>query len=254
MPMNVPELFERELKRRGLSFAMDEESGQHAIENGGGRMLINLDNLIRDVQSDQDIGRVSRFVDAIEAAGNSADDWLGENLFWSLERNDYDPPPDFRHSLGDRLDRVLIHQSTDGRLLTWAHQSMLDDLNLSLERATELAFDNLTRALQDSQIESTDIDATRLGFINSRLQFKASLILAPNLKQVAGPVLGWPLLAVVPDRNFLYLWDASNSDFCGRVGRVVVQEYSKSSYPLCTEVFEVSDRGIRAIGEFPTGE
>jgi hypothetical protein len=36
-----------------------------------------------------------------------------------------------------------------------------------------------------------------------------------------------------------------------RMGRVVVNEYNRSGYPITTEVLRISDQGIEAIGEFP---
>ena len=59
-------------------------------------------------------------------------------------------------------------------------------------------------------------------------------------------------MAVVPDRDFLYLWAARHTEFAGRVGGVVVREFAKASYPISTEIYEISDAGIRAIGTFPT--
>jgi hypothetical protein len=64
--------------------------------------------------------------------------------------------------------------------------------------------------------------------------------------------LGWPLMAVAPDRDFLFLWAARHTDFVGRVGSVVVREYSEASYPISTEVWEITETRIKAVGEFPT--
>jgi hypothetical protein len=108
------------------------------------------------------------------------------------------------------------------------------------------------RALSKATVESQDIDGVQLGFISSSLPFKAAFILAPNLREVVSAVLGWPLMAVVPDRDFLYLWPARHADFVQRVGAVVVREYSRASYPISTEVYEITDQRIRAIGAFPT--
>ena len=47
--MNVRQEFEDEIARRGLVFSVEQESGQHVVMIGGGRMLINLDNLEREV-------------------------------------------------------------------------------------------------------------------------------------------------------------------------------------------------------------
>jgi hypothetical protein len=62
--------------------------------------------------------------------------------------------------------------------------------------AAEFAFQNLARELTASKIEFQEIDGVRLGFVSPSILLKASLILAPNLRQEAEPILGWPLLAV----------------------------------------------------------
>ena len=78
-------------------------------------------------------------------------------------------------------------------------------------------------------------------------------ILAPNLQEVASRVLGWPLLAVIPDRDFLYLWAAQRG-----ISRAASGGWwsgsSRARPPITTEVFEIGDDGIRAIGAFLTAE
>jgi len=250
--MNIQTQFEDELRRRGFSFSIDAKSGRHAVEIGNGRILVSLDNLQRDVAGDGDDGRVSRFVDAVVASAGASEAVLSANqLYWCLEPSDYEARADYRVAMSDCVDRVLVHLSDDGRLVTWVTPSMLDSLGLSEVDAGAIAFTNLEHALSEASVESQDIDGVQLGFISTSLPFKASLILAPNLREVVGAVLGWPLMAVVPDRNFLYLWAARHTDFVQRVGSVVVREYSRASYPISTEVYEITDKAIRAIGEFP---
>jgi len=89
----------------------------------------------------------------------------------------------------------------------------------------------------------------RLGIIETDLAFKTALI-----REVVSPTLGWPLLAVVPDRDFIYLWPAQHWGFIHRVGEVVVGELTTSPYTLSTEAFEIGDAGIEAIGAFPVAE
>lgn len=250
--MSIQTQFEEELRRRGFSFSIDAESGRHAVEIGGGRMLVSLDNLQRDVASDGDVGRVARFVDAVVAsAGASEAAVSADQLYWCLEPSDYEERADYRVAMSDCVDRVLVHLSGDGRLVTWVTPSMLDSLGLSEADAGARAFTNLGRAMSEASVESQAIDGVQLGFVGTSLPFKASLILAPNLREVVGAVLGWPLMAVVPDRDFLYLWAARHTNFVQRVGHVVVREYSQASYPISTEVYEITDQAIRAIGEFP---
>lgn len=252
--MNIRALFEDELQRRGISFTIDAESGRHVVEVGGGRMLVSLDNLQRDVAGDGDLGRVSWFVDSVVASSGVSEAALSaEQLYWCLEPSDYEERAGFRVAVSDRVDRVLVHLSPDGRLVTWATPAMLSSLGLSESDAGAKAFTNLGRTLSEATVESKDIDGVQLGFVCTSLPFKAALILAPNLREVIGTVLGWPLMAVVPDRDFLYVWAARHQDFIQRVGSVVIREYSKASYPISTEVYEITDQKVRAIGAFPTG-
>ena len=250
--MNIQMQFEAELERRGLTFSIDAESGRHILEIGGGRMLVSLDNLQRDVSMDGDAGHVVRFVDAIVASADENERAVSaEQLYWCLEPSDYEQRTDYRVAISDCVDRVLVVLSQDRQLITWVTPSMLDSLGQTLAEAEARAFANLGRALGEASIESQAIDGVQLGFIDTSLPFKASLILAPNLREVMEPVLGWPLMAVLPYRDFLYLWAARHADFVQRVGGVVVREYSQASYPISTEVYEISDKAIRAIGAFP---
>jgi hypothetical protein len=251
--MNAQALFEDELRKRGMPFSIDAGSGRHAVEIGGGRMLVNLDNLERDLARDQDVGRVSRFVDAIVASTESrVEQTSAEHLYWCFEPSNHVERADYRVAMSDRVDRVLVHLSSDGRFITWVTPEMLDSLRLSEADAGAVAFANLGRALVASSVESQDIDGVQLGYLDTSFSSKASLILAPNLREVVGSVLGWPLMAVIPDRDFLYLWAAKHKDFVSRIGGVVVREYSQAAYPISTEVYEITDGTVRAIGEFPT--
>jgi hypothetical protein len=251
--MDVQAEFEEELRSRRIAFSIDAESGRHAIEIGGAHLLVSLENVRRDVTRSGDRGRITRFVDSIVASASAEIDTPGvDRLYWCLEPSDYEERADFRVPVSDCVDRVLVHLSADGNLISWLTPELLEQLGLSESEAANRALENLATALSDATVESQDIDGVALGYLTSRLPFKSSLMLAPNLRSVVEAVLGWPLLAVAPDRDFLYLWGARHTDFTQRVGNVVVREYQQASYPISTEVFRIADDGIQAIGEFPT--
>ncbi len=253
--MNIQILFEEELGRRGFSFSIDEKSGRHIVEIGERQLLISLENLRCKAHEDNILEQIAHFVDAVIDSANPSKIALSVNqLYWCLEPNDYEECADFRVAISKCVDRVLVHLSDDELLITWVTPSMLETLGISAITAGEIAFKNLGRALSEALIETQEIEGVLLGLIGNSLPFKSSLILAPNLQDVMEKVIGWPLLAVTPDRDFLYLWAAQNTDFVRRVGKVVVSEYSKSPYPISTEVYEITDKEIRAIGAFPTGQ
>lgn len=176
-------------------------------------------------------------------------------LFFCLEPSDYAEQPDFRMPVSDNVDRAPVHWDESGNQITWITQQMLDGWQISLSDVTALASDNLAGALARAKIKRWNAAGAWIGSLaTDGIPFKTALILAPNLKAVVSPLLGWPLLAVLPDRDFLFLWDAASHDVIDRVGHVVVKEFNAAPYPLTTEVFRIDDDGITAIGAFAKGD
>lgn len=252
--MNAKKLFEEELARRGLNFTIDPESGRHSISIGLEKSLVCIENLQRDLSRDRDVNRVSRFLDSIIASvPGSQGVYQPEQLFWALEPNDYVEKAEFRIPVSDRVDRVLVYLDEREQLIHWVNQFMLNSMGISETEASERGVENLAIRLNAARIEYQEIEGVRLGFLATDLPFKTALILAPNLREVVASTLGWPLLAVAPVRDFLYLWDIKHEGFVKRVGRVVVDNYLRASYPISTEVFKITEEGIETIGGFPTG-
>ena len=172
-------------------------------------------------------------------------------MMFCLDASDYDEPPPLRTRISDHVDRVPVHSDTSRGTITWIDQRRLDEWQVSLEELAAEAFANLARALSEAKLEHFESQGVRIGYFATTLAFKTALLLAPNLKQVVEPVLGWPLLAVLPHRNFVYLWNAAHEEMINCVGAVVVKEFKAAPYPLTTEVFRISDEGIEAVGAFP---
>lgn len=252
--MTLDDLFQSELHRRGLAFSIEADTGRYVMESGGSRLLISIENLRKDFERDGDTGRVMRFVDAVLASrAPQQERYTPEQLYWCLEPNDYSEPADYRVPVSECVDRVLVVLSNDGRLVTWLTPEMLKSVGLSEAQASTKAFENLALALEKTAIEVQDVAGVKVVFLSTAVPFKASLMLAPNLRKRLEPVIGWPVTAVTPDRDFIYIWASRDSEFVNRVGNVVVKEYRESSYPISTEVYEIGDKGLRATGEFPKG-
>jgi hypothetical protein len=251
--MNPRQLFEDELQRRSIGFSIDPESGRHVLDIGDLRILISLDNLERDLARDGDTSRVAFFLDRVleSASVTRTEELSADGIYWALEPNDYEVPADYREPLSRKVDRVLVHVTSDGSRISWVNRGMLQRMGLGDAEARERGFANLARSLDEAAIEWSDVDGVRLGHLTTDLPFKASLLLAPNLRKVVEDEIGWPIMAVAPDRDFLYFWAADHASFAGRLGNVVVREYKGAAYPISTEVYEVSDDAFRAVGAFP---
>lgn len=249
-------LFEQELDRRGAVFAYDGESDRYVIQHLGGELCISLQNLCIEYDRDHDASRVASFVDIALGPWGAPQSWdlASAGLLFCLEPTDYVERPELRVSISEQADKVLIHFDEARGSISWVSQSYLDDWGVSRDEAEMAASANLSALMARATLRTEEVGDVTLGFIETGLPFKTALLLAPNFKQIISPALGWPLYAVAPDRDFLYLWAASRPDFIQRVGGVVVREFTTAPYPISTEVFEISDDGISTIGAFPVGE
>jgi hypothetical protein len=154
-----------------------------------------------------------------------------------------------RHGPTDRVDRALIYFDTGRNLVSEIMPTSLTAWGVALPDIVAKAKGNPARMLQASRLQDHESHGMRLGFVETEIPFKTALILAPNLKDVVSPLLGWPLLAVIPDPGFLRMRDASKQDFVRRIGATVTKEFDNASSPLTTEVLRIDD-GIAAFGVF----
>lgn len=238
-----------ELRRREIEFRVDAV-GRYEIALRRQRLLVSLDNLDRDlVGDDGDPQRVAWLLDQVVASIEPRA-ITSERLYWCLELSVYADVADYAVVVSPQIDRVLVNVSEDGSLITWVTADDLRAIGLSAAQASDRAWSNLDAELRGAQVETEEVDGVTLAMLRTVFPSKASLALAPYLREVMSHIVGWPVLAVMPDRGFLYLWSAAHRDFISRLGGVVTREYGRASYPLTTEVFEIGT-SIKAIGAFP---
>jgi uncharacterized protein YtpQ (UPF0354 family) len=250
----VASLFEQELKRCGVPCQFDDETQRYRVQHQGRELWVSLHNLARAYDRERDEACVASFVDNLLSVYVEEQSWeeVRRLILFALEPSDYAEPPALRTPISDRVDRVLVVVRAPRQNVSFITPAMVDKWQVSLAEVEATASRNLAAALATAKLEYEDVDGVRLGFLRTELPIKAALILAPNLREVVSPVLDWPLYAVIPDRDFLYLWSTGHRNFIDRVGRTVVKEFTTSPYPITTEVFEIGDDGVKAIGAYPT--
>ena len=244
------ELFEAELARRGLRHAADVRSGRCVVWVRGAKLAVSLDNLARQLTGDEgDAERVAWFTDQVIAAAGPAA-LTADRLYWCLEPNDYRDRPDYRAAVSPRLDRVLVHADPVAALIRWITPRALSELGLSADEASERAWSNLGAAARRApQVTTGPVEGVTLLSFAAGIPSNASLLLAPSLREVVSGVAGWPVLAVAPEHDVVYLWNAAHRELADRLGKMVVRVHASAPYPLSTELFEISD-SIRAIGSY----
>lgn len=245
--------FENELSRRGVPFARTGDPLVYAVHHRGLELSVSLQNIDRNFRRGQDPGAIGALIDAALACGELESVWeeVQRHIYLSLEPSDTDFSGALVGDLSPRARKVLVEASPDHRTVRWLSWSDISRWGISQAEVEAAALSNLNSLLVGLSPEVSHVAGSMLGMIPVHEPFKASVLLAPALKAFASPSLGWPILAVLPCRDFVYILPESNGDLLNRLGGTVTQEYRNSGYPITTEVFRISDDGIRAIGKFP---
>jgi len=250
----VVDLFLRELARRGLPTPDRQPDGSFRLELNNFTVTVNLDNIARDYAEDRDKDRFVRFVDQVvaSASGHAVPDWAAAEvgLHFAAEPADSAFGDAIHDAVSDHVHRVLVYLMPEDRGILWVTPWMLKRWGKSRDEAEAVARGNLARLLEATPLQVEDNPDGRLGFFVTNSPLKASLLFAPNFKAVVGARLGWPLLMVLPLRDFAYVFRDEDRDLLPGVGSVVVREFKRGAYPITTEVFRLSDDGVEAIGRF----
>ncbi|CAN5685952.1 hypothetical protein BH11VER1_BH11VER1_33440 [soil metagenome] len=251
--MDAKTLFEEELLKRGHKFNIEEDTGLYCIEQEGMTLRLNLENLAREYAGGGMPERVSQYLDHM-LSGTSIKDVkvTAESLYWSLESNNHGKSQVIRIPVSEKTDRVLVRLIPELGAIVWVDEESLQAAGLLDFEAEAEAYINLDTAAHDATVGYSEIDGIRLGYLNSSVPFTSSLILAPNFRALVEPVLGWPVYAVTPTRDIVFIWYAGHKGFEERVGPIVVQKFLNASYPISTEVYEITDGSVRVAGEFAT--
>jgi hypothetical protein len=169
-----------------------------------------------------------------------------------IESIDVDLGPDtVSLDLSDRAKVVLALFKPGASSLRLVTKPDLLAWGVSPEEAWDAAHREFGKVVAETKVEVLRAGDVALGTIHALEPYKASVILSPSLRRQVPEELGWPILAVAPARDFVYLLRRDDEESLGKVGAVVVREFRESGYPVSTEIWEISDSGVKAIGHFP---
>jgi hypothetical protein len=261
----VATLFLEELARRNIAVVPNDEGGyvlgiQETITKQGDEIVdvqwrsvtVSLDNLSRDFSEDRDIGRISRFVDACTKAVQ-VPTWeeAEPRIRWQAESADMTFGTTITRAVSDKVVLALVCVDPSEMQIMWVGPDLLAHWGKTAEELWAIAARNMAGILRDAKMDLTEDRGHAIGMLHTQLiAFKAALLFSPALKDLVEPVLGWPVFAVAPCRDFVYVIGHESQEIFNTIGGVTVQQHSEGAYPISTEVFQISDEGVEAIGEF----
>ncbi len=112
---------------------------------------------------------------------------------------------------------------------------------------------NADKLLEKTTITYDIIENRELGLIEVEdITLKGALLFAPTMKNKVKKDFGFPFYAVIPVRDFCYIFSEKDFEFfSSRIGKVVVDEYKQSGYPITTEILKFTDKGVEVVGKYP---
>jgi hypothetical protein len=252
--VDVRQQFTAEARAQGLEVRRSLPDGRVIVALGEREVTVSLENLSRDLSQGAGAPRLKEFVGTVRQTLTSTASELPaweearSRLRFSLEPEDTELGDTVRRAFAGRAQRVLVYLSPDQRQIRFVTPADLKHWNVDQAAAEHIASASMDALLRRTALKTEDIQGSKLAYFDFASPFKAALITSPALKAALKPKLGWPLYAVVPCRDFAYVFH--DQALLERMGAVVLREHQQSSYPITTEVLELSDQGVRAIGDY----
>lgn len=260
-PRAVREAFLAELASAGLS-ATAGDDGLFVVATDAGSTTVSLDDIAREFAGHGDAERLARrlrrfvatLADPLAVLPASWED-AEPRVRWAVESASIDLGDTLGQQFSDQARLALVYVTPDEADVAFLTPDVAERWGQTQESLAFTAAANMARLVAGLSVHVEEFDGLRLGMFRTpddfpAAAFKAAFLLSPTLKRIVEPVLGWPVFAVMPSRDFVYLVPHTDAALLPRLGATVIGEYHRSAYPVSKEVFEVGDEGIRAVSEF----
>jgi hypothetical protein len=252
----VFQLFKKAIAGYGFVISSITDDERVCVVKGDFELTVSLDNLRKEFAQENDENVISEFVEAIASAGEEIPTWevAGDKVFPSLFPSDYDYGEFVNFPITEMFNTVFVYEEKLSK--KWIDETQVEKWGIDNETLVRYANLNLDKEVEKASLEIELIEGKKLGLIETNEETKKSaFLLSKKLKDIVRKELGWPIYAVIPVRDFVYLFSEEDAEFfIERVGGVVVQEYNESGYPITTEILKCSDDGIVAIGKYANDE
>jgi len=246
--------FKSQIEKHGMKIDSIDETELIYISQGETTLKVSLDNVRKNYERDKDVSHISDLVQTlISYSIELPSQWTSvkDDIYISLFPNDHEFDNFLHSKITDEFSKVYVHSGNDK--LTWIASDDLKKWNITEADLDKQANINADRLLTLITISFDTIENRRLGYIEAeQTSLKGALLFAPSMKEKAKKDFGFPYYAVIPVRDFCYIFSEKDFEFfSSRIGQVVVDEYKKSGYPITTEILKFTDKGVEAVGQYP---
>ena len=245
--------FKSEIEKYRLKIDSVDNTGLIYISKDSNTLKISLDNVRRNFERDSDETHITDLVSTILSYSEALLDWLiaKNDIYISLFPNDYDFPDSLHKMITKEFSKVYVYSGNDK--LTWITPTDLQKWKITENELDKQASLNTQLMLNKTKLSFDTIENRKIGFLEAEHEaLKSALLFAPNIKEKMLKDFGFPFYAVIPVRDFCYIFSEKDFDFFSKqLGTTVVKEYKESGYPITTEILKFSDKGVDAVGKYP---
>jgi hypothetical protein len=246
--------FKAHIESKGMIIDSVDNTGLIYISQNNSKLTVNLENVRRDYARDKDETYISDLVQTIISNSTEIPTTRGQakdSIFLSLFPNDFDFQDAVHNQITGEFSNVYVYRGQDN--LTWITRADLTKWNISESDLHMQANINANKLLENTPISFDTVGSRKLALIEvEQTTLKAALLFAPAMRERIKAELGFPFYAVIPVRDFCYIFSEKDFDFfSGRLGKVVVNEYKTSGYPITTEILKFSEQGVQAVFKYP---
>ncbi|NCU05349.1 MAG: hypothetical protein GXC73_15330, partial [Chitinophagaceae bacterium] len=220
----VFQLFKKALADHEFVVSDITEDELVCIVKGDFELTVSPDNLRKEFAHENDENVVMEFAAAIASAGEEIPTWevAKDKVFPSFFPSDYDYGEFVNFSVTEMFNTVFVYEEKLSK--KWIDEGQVDKWGIDSETLVRHANENLDRTFEEAELEIELIEGRKLVFLETVEETKkAVFLLSKRLKDKVSEELGWPIYAVIPVRDFLYLFSEKDSEFfIERVGGVVI--------------------------------
>ncbi len=246
-------LFLRELESHRVPVIERKGTDEFVVEYRGNHVAVSLDELRYDFERDAYPQLVVRFVAALTEPAQALPDWshVRSNLFLSVESAPEEPDDRICRPVTKLLSLTVVHAVAEERILTSITRKHVNSWKVSEDEVVQAGRRNLSGLVEEIPLEVRRIGSLTTAVFATRSYFKPALMFSPSFKDKVEAELGWPVLALLPCREDVFLVRDNFLDKeCKETERFlhfVIQEFLESRHSLTPEVLRISDEGIESL-------
>ncbi|WKL49055.1 hypothetical protein Q1W71_04540 [Flavobacterium pectinovorum] len=244
--------FKIQLESKGLTIDSIDKDGFILINVEESELKVSLDNIRRNYERDNDDSYITDLVNTIVSHSSKKEDWenIKDKIYVQFFPNDFEFENLIYEKVTNEFSKVFMLNTNNN--FSFISDDDLIDWNLDLEGLKNQVDLNLDTFLDKVQIEIEDVDNHKLGMIHiEEVWLKSACLFSSKIKDLVKNNIGFPFYAVIPVRDFCYIFGEQDFGyFSERLGSVVVEEYEKSGYPITTEILKFSETGVEAMGKY----